>query len=164
MIDSSTSVGRSLAPTRSSSSIGTPGDSSASDTGSAEASTPAGRFDAGLRTSAPTTTGARATVALVASPATVPSTGEAGRDLHPCPEPVRTLILSAGLVIGGVGLSCTIYGGMKLMDAVDPVFDAERGKHAGIMISGMIELVAGLVLGMLARDTPPTANLAANPA
>lgn len=163
---SASSNSRYLTPSSSSSSISTPQSTSSGETSSAEDSVPTGRFDIGLNktrqtTSFATTNGASA---AQASPAKKADDARFNPSQPPCPRPVLLLIRSLALVVGGVGLFSTIYGGMHLMTPVDPALDPKRGEHAGIMVSGLVEMLVGLVAGMQTLEDPRPRTSPSSPA
>lgn len=87
----------------------------------------------------------------------------AARQRPTCPLPVLLLIRTLAVVGGGAGLFSTIYGGLGLMKATDPALDPERGKHAALMITGLVELVIALVAGMLTQDCSGSGTTADHP-
>ncbi len=156
---------RSLTPsisTSSSSEVSTQQSSSSHDDSRVDNIAPAGRFDLGLNKAAqanhaPAGNAASADPASAAALTDDATTRQAqsANSAHPVqsshppiPHPVRTLIRSLACVLVSGGLFSTIYGGLKLMPPVDPSSDPQHRAHAGLMVSGVVEMVIGLVVGM----------------
>ncbi len=138
--------------------VSTESGSSSYDDSSVEAGAPAGSFDIGLTKAAPTRD-ASANDAVSTEPAAVTATTDdaPAQPAHPAkssrpatPRPVLLLIRSAAFVLVGGGLSSTIYGGINLMTPDDP----QRGTHIGILVSGVVEMLIGLVVGMSTLNDP----------
>lgn len=142
----------------SSTTVSTESGSSSYDDSSVEGGAPAGSFDIGLTKAAPTSgaskKGAASTepVPIKATTHDTPSApANSTKPSRPaCPRPVLILIRSLALVLVGGGLSSTIYGGINLMTPDDP----QRGAHIGILLSGVVEMVIGLVVGMSTLNDP----------
>ncbi len=160
MSHSSSSVHRSSSPSISSSSVSTQNDEGSIGSESSEELTPAGSFNAGIIQIPINRAEPEPTIAQPQDP----SGADAVENAPPCPRPVLLLIRGLAIAIGTTGLVGAIYGGMKLMPIVDPALDTERGKHAGIMVSGLVALAVSLVAGMATRDDDHPAPPAAHPA
>ncbi len=171
---------RSLTPsisTSSSSEVSTQQSSSSHDDSRVDNIAPAGRFDLGLNKAAqanhaPAGNAASADPASAAALTDDATTRQAqsansAHPVHPVqsshppiPQPVRTLIRSLACVLVSGGLFSTIYGGLKLMTPVDQGLDPQREANVGVMVSGVVEMVIGLVVGMVTLNP---AHLAASP-
>ncbi len=174
---SSSSSSRSPTPviTTSSTNVSTNSSTGSQDDSSVDNVAAAGRFDLGLtKTMQATDTSANNAASVVsADPASAAATtddapADQAQSAHspspPLPQPVRVLIRSLACVVVGGGLFSTIYGGLKLMPPFDPVLEQQRGAHIGVMVSGVVELVIGLVVGMQTLIDPRCANSPSHPA
>ncbi len=160
------SPGSSISST--STNVSTESSTSSYDDSSVEAGAPAGSFDLGL-TKAAAIRDASAHNAVSTEPAAVTATTDdvPAQPSHPAkssrpatPRPVLLLIRSAAFVLVGGGLSSTIYGGINLMTPDDP----QRGTHIGILVSGVVEMLIGLVVGMSTLNDPRSPTPPSHPA
>ncbi len=165
-----------LTPSLSSSTtISTQHSSSSHDDSSVDNIAAAGRFDLGLNKSAQVTKASAGKTASVAAASASATTGKvpthsaqsAQSDQSsrpPVPQPVVTLIRGVACVFVGGGLFSAIYGGMKLIMPIDQGQDPQHGEHAALFVSGVVEMVVGLFIGMQTFNTTSPSTPPSHPA
>ncbi len=155
--------------------VGSSADSSTSTTSSSssnsersDASRPVGRFNAGM---------IDGTASAAQAPALAPAQADADcppvidtramntihsaqSDRPLCPAPVRCIIQSASLLVGGGGLTMTIYGGVRINGQPVPELDPNRAENIGFMVGGMLLVMCGLVAFMATQMIHPSGNKA----
>lgn len=134
---------------------------------SSEASEPVGRFSAGLTTPvvasgdfAPEQKRDHSETAVAMGGARsddrIHRSGLPGRPL--CPTPVRRIIQTTSVLIGAGGLALATFGGVRINDEPVPELDPNRSQHIGLLVVGMVLLIAALAGFMATQTAQPPAG------
>ncbi len=75
-----------------------------------------------------------------------------------CPTPVRRIIQATSVLVGTGGLAMATFGGVRINGEPVPELDPNRSQNIGLMVVGMVLLIAALTAFMATQTTQPSAR------